>query len=355
MRVVQFLGPATGGIGVHAGSLSDDLRAQGIQVRQVTAPLTASTFGWNDALPWWPAGIGDMGRLRRFFASADVIHAHGLRAGVLAAIAAGPTPVVVSLHNEAPAGGRWQSQAMLALVARRARLVTGASNDLVEWARAAGARASLAMVPSPLVPTLLAAPEISADFRDRAGREFCAAEGIRPGLPIVLAVARVAPQKRIDVMIEVAQLLKGIAHVVLVGSADESLKDSLAGFDEHLTYLGPRTDLDVLYLSASALLVTSTWEARALVVQEALAAGLPAVVTDTGGLPDLVGHGRDAPGAVCPVGDAAALARAVERIVTDRDEANRMGRAGRERAATWPDREESASEWISRYSRAIGL
>jgi len=364
----MVLGRATGGIGVHVDSLARELRALGHQVEVLTDPLTAATFSWEDAHLLWPRGRNPLGlartvrRARALARGADVVHAHGHQAGAYAAMFAGRAPLVVSLHNTVLPGAfpGVVSAGIQRRVARRAALVTGASSDLVALARGHGARtAELAEVPSPRVPALLATPPRGWAARREASRAFL--ESLRrpdldPKLPLVLSVARVAPQKRIDVLLDVARDLRGEANVVLVGAADEALLGRLLAQDTagDLVHLGPRPDLDGLYATASVLALTSSWEARALVVQEAMAAGLPVVATDTGGIPDLMRDGDDVIGVLVPVGDAPATAAALRRILSDPAGAERLAARGRERAATWPDLGASALAWVERYRRVLG-
>ncbi len=67
------------------------------------------------------------------------------------------------------------------------------------------------------------------------------------------------------------------------------------------------------------------------VLLEAMAAGRPVVATRTGGIPEVVADGET--GILVPPGDPGALRRAFERLAADRELRERMGRAGRERAA----------------------
>ena len=82
--------------------------------------------------------------LRHLAHGADVVHAHGLRAAALVALAATglPVPVVATLHNAAPAGvvGRAVYAALERLVAGRCDVVLGVSTDLVERMDRLGAR-----------------------------------------------------------------------------------------------------------------------------------------------------------------------------------------------------------------------
>lgn len=67
-------------------------------------------------------------------------------------------------------------------------------------------------------------------------------------------------------------------------------------------------------------------------VVEAMACGLPVLVSDAGGLPEVVEHGVS--GWVVPRGDVRALADALVRLATDRPLRQRLERAARERVLT---------------------
>lgn len=365
MRVLLVLGRSTGGIGTHVGQLADDLRGLGHDVLVVTDASTAEHFGWTDARRWWPGGptgvVTWRRRLTGVLEGADVIHAHGLQAGLAVAWAlAGRRRrprVVLSLHNPPPGGGgrgiRGRVASALGAVAvRRAELVTGASSDLVALAvRLGGRDARLAPVPSPLVPGLLAQPLPTAGQREAAA----AALGLGAGAarPLLLTVARIAPQKRLDVVVSAARLLRERHDVVwaVAGGGDPLDLAVLEGeaTGTGLVLLGARTDVATLVRAASLLVVSSDWEARALVVQEAMAAGTPVVATRVGGLPDLVEH----TGRLVPPGDPAALAAAVEAVLdelrTDPARAATLVERARETARTWPDGEQTARQWVRWY------
>ncbi len=105
-----------------------------------------------------------------------------------------------------------------------------------------------------------------------------------------------------------------------------------------MTLLGHRTDVPDLLAAADVFVLSSRWEARALVAQEALRTGVPLVATDAGGIPELVG---DAALLVAP-GDDAAFARAVARVLDDPTLADTLRTAGQKQAATWPDEDDAA-------------
>ena len=153
-------------------------------------------------------------RLRGLVRGADVLHAHGHQAGLVAvARGAGHAAPRWSSASTTPssAGGAATPGARPgpALVARRADLVTGASSDLVAEAARLGARdARLAAVPSPRVPGLLAPAPLADDASDARWPQSCCGEnGIEPptpDAPLVLTIARIAPQKDLDTLVEAA-------------------------------------------------------------------------------------------------------------------------------------------------------
>lgn len=360
LRVVMVVGPSTGGIVGHVAALVSGLRDRGVEVAVATAAVTAGRAALGDVHVIWPASArgvpGAVRRLRALVRGADVVHAQGHQAGLLSLLAlAGLRDrprLVVSWHNAVLGTGfRRRLQAGLErLQARGADLVTGASTDLVDRARALGARAP------ELAP--VAAPEAGAWHGDRdAARAGLAREaGLDPARRWVLTVSRIAPQKNLDVLLDAAARLAGRDDLtwLVAGSGDEHLTAALGAriAAEHLPVrlLGARGDVPRLMAVADAFALASRWEARALVVQEALAAGLPVVATAVGGLPGLL----DGAGLLVPVGDPAALARDVARVLDDPGLAARLAEAGRRRFAGLPDEEAVLRDWLDRYSALAG-
>lgn len=400
----MLVGRARGGIGAHVDRLVADLRSLGHQVDVVTAASTAEVFGWEDARRLWPVhpglraplGLADWHRIMRLAGTVDVVHAHGHQAAVVAAVAvarARPRPrLFVSLHNDLPtvapapaplpapftaaaaaqraprrpAPGRADGRrgassqarastirAVLGWSLRRAELVTGASPDLVDLAARLGARRTeLALVPSPAVQDLLHAAPLDEAERQR----LLGSAGLPTDAPLVLTVSRIAPQKDLPTLLASARRSRVRATWVVVGAGDERLRARLEdeadgvrqadadGADVHL--VGSRGDVAQWLRAADVFVLTSRWEARALVVQEAMAAGVPVVVTRTGGLPDLVGDA----GSLVPVGDPVAVVDEVDRLLTDPAARQRMASAARLRASRWPSPEDEARRWVERYA-----
>ncbi|RJK93118.1 glycosyltransferase family 4 protein [Vallicoccus soli] len=345
MKTTLVLGTSTGGVGQHVRSLAAGLVAAGDEVLVAGPAATQEQFGFRatgarfapvevSSAPRPVADLRSVRRLRAVLAAErpDVVHAHGLRAGALAVLA-GARPLVVTWHNAVLGSGpqRLVLAGLERLVARGADLTLGASSDLVERARALGARdARLAPV---------AAPPLPAPRRDAAA--------VRAGLglgdrPLVLAVGRVAPQKAYDVLLAAAATWAARDPTPLVAVAGEGpdrgawqARADAAGAP--VRFLGHRDDVADLLAAADVAVLTSAWEARALVAQEALRAGTPLVATAVGGVPDLVGDAA----VLVPWGPRDEVARGVAagvvRLLDDPAERERLAAAGRERAAGWPD------------------
>ncbi len=361
-----MVGRAAGGIGAHVDGLRRDLLAAGHEVLVVTTASTAAAFGWADAQLVWPVHLGagvvrgplDWHRVMRLAATVDVVHAQGHQAAVVAAVAvarARPRPrLVVSLHNDLPPRLRsGPASRLVGWALHRADVVTGASDDLVDLATTLGARrAELAAVASPRVAGLLADDVPTPTQRRRLERDLLRDVGVTGTVgPLVLTVSRIAAQKDLTTLVAAAHRSRADATWVVVGGGDERLRSDLEqaadGIPLHL--VGPRQDVGDWLRAADVFVLTSRWEARALVVQEAMAAGLPVVVTRTGGLPDLVGDA----GRLVPVGDASAVADAVDGLLTDSQEWQRLSSAGRERARGWASPEAEARRWVDRYVAAL--
>lgn len=90
----------------------------------------------------------------------------------------------------------------------------------------------------------------------------------------------------------------------------------------------PAAELDALYRAAAALVFPSSYEGFGNPAVEAMGLDCPAVVSDAGALPGVVGSA----GLVFPVGDLAAMADAVVRVLDDPALADELRRRGRERA-----------------------
>jgi glycosyltransferase involved in cell wall biosynthesis len=338
MKIAQLLTASTGGIGRHVGSIAPRLERRGHQVRVFCPKDTAEAQGFHElGLDVWP-----LTSLRRF-TGADLVHAHGLKAGWLGLPIAWmfKVPLVVTWHNAvlgeglAPAAVRQTLRA----VALGADMTLAASRDLVAQAVRFGARnARLSPIAAPVLPPA----RISRDEQRRA-------LGAAAHDTVVLTVSRLAPQKNLGMVLDIAAAVRDKLDLrfVVVGEGPE--RDALQRriTDERLrvSLLGRSDDIGSLLGAADLALLTSTWEARALVAQEALLAGVPLVSTRVGGIEELVGSAA----VLVTPGDVEEAAQHIIALADNPDKRRRLREAGLRQAATWPSEDDVVEDLVRMY------
>jgi glycosyltransferase involved in cell wall biosynthesis len=354
--VALVLASSTGGIGQHVASLARGLAAAGCMVLVCGPAATDDLFGFSRIdgvtfvaveIPANP-GASDAGVVRKVRGvlssrPIDVVHAHGLRAGLVAGLARGSVPLIVTWHNSVLAKGlRGQASALVErIVARSATLTLGASDDLVARAKALGARnARLGAVAAPtLAPPKRSRAAVRAEFR------------LGAGVPLILSVGRLHPQKRYDLLIDAAARWRELSPapvVAVAGSGPSYMSLAQQSSERHAPFhlLGRRSDVPDLLRGADLAVVTSDWEARQLFAQEALTAGTPLVATAVGGVPGLVGDAA----LLIPPGDVDALDEAVRRLLSDPSLRDDYARRGPAQAATWPSEQDTVAAVRAAYA-----
>ncbi|MEV8637830.1 glycosyltransferase family 4 protein [Streptosporangium sp. NPDC051023] len=360
-RVALVLGTSAGGVGRHVAMLAGGLAGQGRGVIVAGPSNTEEAFGFGRlGARFVPVSISDRPRplndLRAVLAlralrEAHAVHAHGLRAGALAALAltGTRTGLVVTLHNAATAGGAIGAIHGLLerIVARRADRVLVVSPDLGERMTRLGAR----HVEAAVVP----APALSSSGRDAGELEAELGTG---GRPVLLTVARLAQQKGLETLLDVAAAFgpgsgsgegdpsrEPVFLIAGEGPLRGPLRERVDRENLPVRLLGNRDDIGDLLGIARALVVPSRWEGQPLVVQEALRAGTPVIATAVGGIPPMVGDA----GLLVPYGDVAAMRDAVGRVLVDDHLAAALGEAAIRRGRELPDAEQALEAVLAVY------
>ena len=399
LRVAFVLGLATGGTARHVAVLAAGCRAAGLSVSVIGPTPTLALLRTDTGIEMFALSIGErarpasdavaVARLRSRLASRrpGVVHAHGVRAGAFAALAGtggtrgrlgGPAParrrrpaLVVTVHNAAPAGrgSRLVYGVLERICARRADLVLCASSDLAARMRNLGA-AEVEQFDVPAPAAMQPSPAEVAKARNDVGAG---------GRPVVLAVGRLAPQKGLDVLIDAAgrwRTRDPQPRTVIAGDGPlaAALRAQAGRAQADVLLLGHREDVPALLEIADVVVVPSRWEARALILQEAMRSGKPIVATRVGGTPELVSgdgtpgigasHDHSAshdPGAshdhgalLVPPDDPAAMAAAVTAVLDDPRLAARLRLAARARSAAFPTENEAVKLALSVYARLAG-
>ena len=178
---------------------------------------------------------------------------------------------------------------------------------------------------------------LAADAAD--GAAVRAGLGVPPEAPVALFCGKLVPWKRPGDLIEAVRAVPGL-HALVAGEGEERprLEERAAalGLRDRVHFLGfvNRSRLPEVYAAADLLVLPSSVEAFGLVVNEAFAAGIPAVVSDAcGAVGDLVRQGET--GLVTPTGDVAAFVDGVRRLAEDADDRRAMGLRARARVEEW--------------------
>lgn len=161
------------------------------------------------------------------------------------------------------------------------------------------------------------------------------------GPPRILCVGALGVRKGTATLIRAIDRLAGAAKLHLVGPVEKGFRPVLDALPlDHVTLTGPvsRDALPGLYRSADIFCLPSAEEGFGMVVLEAMACGLPVVISDQVGARDAVPE--DA-GRVVPVSDADALADALAPLVENADLRRETGTRARDAAVNggngWDD------------------
>lgn len=283
----------------------------------------------------WPSIFASARRLRRLLRRdrPDVIHANGIKAALVTAVATLGTrfPVVWVKHDFSYDG------VLARLVARRSRLVVAVSAALTE---------TFGAQPPANVRVVHTGIDLVAPDRAASRRRLFRVLGAPEPEAVLALVGRMHPVKGHDEVLAAAPaVLERFprTRLVFIGGEDPSTpgyaarvrdKVSSAGLNDVVTFLGHRTDVIELLAGCDIAVVPSVRvnarmgrEGFPLTGLELLAIGTPIVGYADGGLPELVGDC----GVLVPPGDHHGLADGIVRLLGDAEFRDRLRRCGRAR------------------------
>ena len=156
---------------------------------------------------------------------------------------------------------------------------------------------------------------------DRRKRGALRAElGLSSETPLVVAVGRLVPIKRFDLLIAAFERVVGRgtdAHLVIAGDGAPTerakLENAAQGISDRVHFLGWRSDTDILFNDADVFALTSDNEGTPVAVLEALVSGTPIVATRVGGVEDIVSSEM---GELVEPGDVAQIAQALTNVLS---------------------------------------
>lgn len=184
--------------------------------------------------------------------------------------------------------------------------------------------------------------------------------GIPPESPVIVTAAHFIPEKGVEYLLEGAKRVvaeKPEALFLLVGDGPQSqvLRQQAAelGIQDNVRFTGLRSDVHRLMEMADIVAVPSVWQEPAgLVVIEGMASGRPVVATRVGGIPEYLVD--QVTGILVEPRSPEELAAALLRLLNSPAEAQSMGRAGRERAASLFSMERWVSDTLATYAPVMG-
>lgn len=140
-------------------------------------------------------------------------------------------------------------------------------------------------------------------------------------------------------------------YLLLVGKLDKNAELAerirASRHADRIRLAGFRTDAPQVAAACDAMVLPSESEGLPRVIIEAMAYERPVVVTEAGGMPELVRDGVE--GYVVPVRDASALADAFVKLASDREAAAMMGQRGRQRIGRDFTNETTVQESLALY------
>jgi glycosyltransferase involved in cell wall biosynthesis len=276
-------------------------------------------------------------RLASLLRDVDLVHTHSSKAGIVgraAARLAGVPGIVHTVHG-------WsfndvQPVAMRRLYIEAERAAARVTDRIVCVARfdrdrglssGIGHPSQYRIVRSGIDPTLYVAPE-------GAGERVRKALGAGPQDVVVGSIANFKPQKGpLDFVEAARQACLRNRRLRFFIAGDGELRPAVeraiadAGLGDVVHLLGWRDDVPELLAAMDIFLLTSLFEGLPRVVLQAMAASVPVVATDTGGVAEVVLDGET--GRLVPRGDPAAAAGAIEALAGDAETRRRFADSAR--------------------------
>ncbi|MCA9152079.1 MAG: glycosyltransferase family 4 protein [Planctomycetales bacterium] len=178
---------------------------------------------------------------------------------------------------------------------------------------------------------------VPTDTRVAVRREF----GLMCDQPTIGVIGDVIPRKGLIHLIRALPLLIEAVpdvRVLAVGCNEtdyaQQVQDEAAQLrvSDRVIWAGPRNDIERILAALDIYVLPSLEENMPLAILEAMAAGLPVVASEVGGIPECVAHQQT--GLLVPPGEPESLASALIGLLTHLEQREQMGGAGQHRVRT---------------------
>ena len=216
-------------------------------------------------------------RLAAYVSGAGIaVHAHGIRAGFIASLANGLSkrfPLIVTFHNVPP----FTRLGKIAL-----HFISSRSEAQIAVSRAIAPRLPRKPAPS-IIPNGIALDYFGEPAVLSASQRQCnlASPQITVG-----TVARLSPEKGVDILLEAARLTPNVRYIIAGAGAEEAKLKAIA--PANITFLGYVADTRVVYAESNIVVIPSRSEGQGIVALEAMASGVPVIAANVGGLAESI-------------------------------------------------------------------
>jgi glycosyltransferase involved in cell wall biosynthesis len=255
----------------------------------------------------------------------DLIHSHLYHAnfyGRLAAMRA-HIPAVISVHNTY-LKRKWHRELFNWYLARHTSAIIAVSEDIrrdiIRFDRVAPA----------LISVILNGIDLKRAHSPLSPSEAKIRLNIPKDAVVLGTIGRLEEQKGHRYLIEAMASMRNHTprlHLLIVGDGRErgALKSQIErlGLLEHVQLLGSRSDIGDILRSIDIFVMPSLWEGLSLAMLEAMAAGLPVIATNVGGVSEVLGE--DEFGFRVKAGDASVLADKIKTCLADRSRLAQIG------------------------------
>ena len=323
--------PERGGIPSSLEMLLEHLPRHGVDVELLNLADATPRTGGSVSFDNVAATVRDLVLVLRAASRVDVVHVHSAAAPGATMVRAGSLCAAARLRGARTVlhvhGGLLADWLQGTRRRRAARIALAPAGQVVAVASGPAAVLSEAIDrPVPVIPN-----GVDLDrFRPSA-------EPGGDGIPTVLMVGGLTPRKGVLDLLDASRELhgRGIRHrLVLAGGTPDdgsdtqrSVREALDAASPEVTVIPPVThgEMPEHYRAADVFCLPSWWEAQPLSVLEAMACGLPSVVTDVGDVRPLTGDAA----VLVPPRDVAALTEALAGLLTDAARRRTLGAAAR--------------------------
>lgn len=356
MKIMHVVSPANaGGLErvVHALAIGHQRRGHHVIAVPIApvwnpkhsfaAPLTRSDIEIRPLVVPGRAYLKQRAALARLFeeTAPDIVHTHGYHTDVVAGGVARRAGIATVSTSHGFTRGPWRNRVyeqLDRLVLRRFDAVAAVSRPLADELLRAGVPGDrLHVVPN-------AWSQVSMPLNRSAARKEL---GLDPDRFVAGWVGRMTYEKGLDVLVDaVAEITDLPVTLCIIGDGPERAAQEAravtAGTAKQIHWAGLISEAVRFFSAFDVLVLSSRTEGVPMVVLEAMAAGIPLVVSAVGGIPDVVSS-REA--ILVPSERPDELAAAVRDVFVDRTAATNRAQAALERLG----REFAEEPWLMRY------